>query len=705
MDTTLPFDDVPRTPRGHLGLFFYEAALRVIRHVRNRAEAARQNPDVVVENFPFLRPYYEELLARQSGEFEWNKSLEWFREQRRRWEEETSAWLPLRGLRQELELNDDTLLALVLAGLVEEEPRFASLFAALQQPVAQRRPSLSLAHDIITERARSDADAWSVCRPLLEAGFLEAQDRESARSEWILRVPIAFWNALRGEPTTEPLANTHHHALETLEPFDALVLPESQLAQITEAPALLGSGQARSILIRGLPGTERLAVAGAIARALGRGLLEIDNPPSLHPEGQRTLGPLCTLYHAMPVFSLDLGPGESFELPALRGYVGPWAVIMGPEGGLNGAFTEHSVVIHLRLETVEERLQILRKTAPRTPQEALNEIAETFSLPGRYLRRATTMAECYAALARRPSITCEDVRQASRAINRQQLDALATRLEENGSWPHLVVRAPTEESLRQLQRRCRHRERLSSAMGAALPGGLNRGVRALFEGPSGTGKTLAARILAAELGLDLYRVDVAAIVNKYIGETEKNLSKVLTRAEDLDVVLLLDEGDSLMTRRTEVKSAHDRYANLETNYLLQRLETYSGIVIVTTNLGSSIDSAFRRRIDSVVKFYLPDASERWRLWQVHLPVSHAVPDAELEQIALRYEMTGGQIRNAVVQAALFAIDDSEECISIAHLRSAIQAEYRKAGAALPIDEIREEQSHDARINGFLSAIS
>ena len=144
-------------------------------------------------------------------------------------------------------------------------------------------------------------------------------------------------------------------------------------------------------------------------------------------------------------------------------------------------------------------------------------------------------------------------------------------------------------------------------------------MRALFSGSSGTGKTLATRILAGELGMDLYRVDLASVINKYIGETEKNLHRVLSRAEELDVILLLDEGDALLGSRTDVKSSNDRYANLETNYLLQRLESYQGIVLVTTNAGQNIDSAFQRRMDVVVDFVPPGADERWGIWQLHLP--------------------------------------------------------------------------------------
>ena len=199
-----------------------------------------------------------------------------------------------------------------------------------------------------------------------------------------------------------------------------------------------------------------------------------------------------------------------------------------------------------------------------------------------------------AALDGRATVTSEDVRQACRTLNRQTLDTLATRLECQGTWNDLVLTGNATEKLLELERRCRYREQLLSHLGPAFGPAANgnRGVRALLTGPSGTGKTLAARILSAELGKDLYRVDLAAVINKYIGETEKNLHRVLSIAESQDIVLLLDEGDSVMGSRTDIKSSNDRYANLETNYLLQRLETYQGVVLVTTNLGDNIDQAF-----------------------------------------------------------------------------------------------------------------
>ena len=249
-----------------------------------------------------------------------------------------------------------------------------------------------------------------------------------------------------------------------------------------------------------------------------------------------------------------------------------------------------------------------------------------------------------------------------------------------------MVSAGTLAKLIELEQRCGFREKLLHHLGPAFKGNVNRGVRALFSGSSGTGKTLAARILAAELGMDLYRVDLASVINKYIGETEKNLHRVLARAEEMDIVLLLDEGDALLGNRTDVKSSNDRYANLETNYLLQRLENYQGIILVTTNAAQNIDSAFQRRMDVVINFVPPQAEERLSIWQLHLPVAHAISPDVLERVAIQCALTGGQIRNAALLATLLAVSDRSKKVQNQHLEEAVRAEYRKAGAVCPLEE-------------------
>jgi SpoVK/Ycf46/Vps4 family AAA+-type ATPase len=268
-------------------------------------------------------------------------------------------------------------------------------------------------------------------------------------------------------------------------------------------------------------------------------------------------------------------------------------------------------------------------------------------------------------------------------LNRQALDNLAARLEPRGDWSELAVAAETQRELVDLEARCRYRESLPASVGPALAAQLTPGVRALFAGPSGTGKSLAARLLAAALGMDLYRLDLSAVVNKYNGETEKSLNQVFTLAEELDIILLLDEGDALLTQRTAVQTSNDRYANLETNYLLQRLESFEGILIVTTNAPDRIDGAFRRRMDVVVDFGPPGPPERWAIWQSHLPPSHAIDGGLLNEVAARCTLTGAQIRNAVLHASLLATEE-RDVIRGAHIEAAVQREYRKAGGVCPL---------------------
>jgi SpoVK/Ycf46/Vps4 family AAA+-type ATPase len=320
-----------------------------------------------------------------------------------------------------------------------------------------------------------------------------------------------------------------------------------------------------------------------------------------------------------------------------------------------------------------------------TAVEGLETISERYHLPGAYIRQLAQMARVQARLDATDVVGLAQVQAAYHTLNRHHLDSLATYLPVSGSWDEVVVGDFTRQKLNELARRCYHRERLLDHLGSAFAHLNNRGVRALFTGSSGTGKTLAARVLAAELGMDLYRVDLAAVVNKYIGETEKNLHRVLSRAEALDVILLLDEGDALLGNRTEVRSANDRYANLETDYLLQRLEHYQGIVIITTNAGENIDRAFQRRMDIVVSFVPPEAEERWQIWQLHLPPVHLVPEDYLQQVAIQCQLNGGQIRNAALLATLLALDEGQDQPLLArHLEQALQSEYRKAGATFPL---------------------
>jgi hypothetical protein len=260
-----------------------------------------------------------------------------------------------------------------------------------------------------------------------------------------------------------------------------------------------------------------------------------------------------------------------------------------------------------------------------------------------------------------------------------RIEAIATRIERLASWDDLIVPDDIADALHELCARVRHRRTVLEDWGLHGVAATAQGTTALFQGPPGTGKTMAAEVIANALGYELWRVDLSKVVSKWIGETEKNLAVVFDAAEDGEIVLLFDEADSLFGKRTEVKSSHDRNANLETNYLLQRLDSFIGIAILTTNFGTAIDPAFLRRLSVQAQFPLPDELERERLWRALLPRTLPIAGKlDLAELARRYPLTGGYIRNAVLRAAYVAAGRGTP-LSTADLERAVRAEYLARG--------------------------
>jgi hypothetical protein len=276
---------------------------------------------------------------------------------------------------------------------------------------------------------------------------------------------------------------------------------------------------------------------------------------------------------------------------------------------------------------------------------------------------------------------------ACRGIGRQRLDDLAQRLRPAAGWPDLILPEAQLATLRQIVVHMRQRLRVHEEWGFARLALRGLGVSALFSGESGTGKTLAADVLANELGLDLYRIDLSAVVSKYIGETEKNLRRVFDAAEDSGAVLLFDEADALFGKRSEVKDSHDRYANIEISYLLQRMEAYRGLAILTTNMKGALDRAFLRRLRFVVSFPFPDATQREAIWRRVFPSDLPLKAVDYRKLS-RLSLPGGHIRNIAMNAAFLAADAGES-VAMAHLLRAAQAESAKFERPLAESETRE----------------
>jgi len=279
--------------------------------------------------------------------------------------------------------------------------------------------------------------------------------------------------------------------------------------------------------------------------------------------------------------------------------------------------------------------------------------------------------------------------QTCRTLGRRQLDDLAQRVEPAACWDELILPEAQKAILRQIAAHVRNRLKVCDDWGFAGKGSRGLGLSTLFAGESGTGKTMAAEVLADELHLDLYRIDLSSIVNKYIGETEKNLRKVFDAAEDSGVILLFDEADALFGKRSEVKDSHDRYANIEVSYLLQRMETFSGLAILTTNLKTSLDTAFQRRLRFIVQFPFPDSEQREAIWRTIFPADTPTRSLNYRKLA-QLQVAGGHIRNIAFNAAFLAAD-VDEPVGMGHLLHAAHSEGAK----------RDRVLNDAETRGWL----
>jgi SpoVK/Ycf46/Vps4 family AAA+-type ATPase len=282
-------------------------------------------------------------------------------------------------------------------------------------------------------------------------------------------------------------------------------------------------------------------------------------------------------------------------------------------------------------------------------------------------------------------LTSHDLQDGIRNNIAERLGELATRVEVKQKWDDLVLPPDTHEDVQSLIARVKYAHHVYAKWGFKQKRPRGIGVAALFSGPPGTGKTRVAGLLAAELDLELYQIDLSKVVSKWVGETEKQLAKIFDAADAGHALLLFDEADSLFAKRTEVKSAVDRYANLEVNFLLQRIESFGGVTIMTTNLDTSIDPALKRRLASHIVFQLPEIAESVKLWERMLQVGVHAPLAkplQLEKLARTYEaMTGANIRNAVLSAAFTAASEGN-AISQSHLERAARGEYRAMGRVL-----------------------
>jgi hypothetical protein len=339
----------------------------------------------------------------------------------------------------------------------------------------------------------------------------------------------------------------------------------------------------------------------------------------------------------------------------------------------------------------QESLSVSLSPCPLVSETDLAALAAQFRLSGGQIQDAARTAR---NLARRrdpahDTITLDDLSAACRLQSSPRLATLAQKITPHATWDDLVLPPGRIRQLREICDQVRHRARVHDAWGFGRKLALGKGLNALFAGPSGTGKTMAAGIIAGALGLDLYKIDLATVVSKYIGETEKNLARIFTEAENSNTILFFDEADALFGKRSEVKDAHDRYANLEVAYLLQRMEEYAGVTILATNLRKNMDEAFVRRMHFIVEFPFPGERDRRRIWEGVWPATTPRdPALDLDFMARRIEIAGGNIRNVALATAFLAAADGG-VVTMDHLLHATRREYQKMGKVVGEGEFGE----------------
>ncbi|MGX1623753.1 AAA family ATPase [Streptomyces sp. NPDC055506] len=452
--------------------------------------------------------------------------------------------------------------------------------------------------------------------------------------------------------------------------------PDDEAARIAHRlAALLVSGPPLTVYLRERREGDGLPCVTAALRAAGVAAVRFTGPEDRVPE---LLRETRLSDRAVVVTGLPEQPAALFRELAAAVDV---PVLVTGSRPYDPRWCDHDPLV---LEAPAQRAGAVDAWSAALGGEAGFDLAATvapYHLAGDHITRAARAARGLADFDGTP-LSPAHLRLAARQQSASGLEQHARRIRPDVDWRDLVLPDGPLTQLRELALRARHRDRVLGDWRLSAGGGRGRGVLGLFAGESGTGKTLSAEVVAADLGLDLYVVQLSSVVDKYVGETEKNLERIFTEADRTDAVLLFDEADAVFGKRSEVKDAHDRYANLESAYLLQRLESFDGIALLTTNLRANIDEAFTRRLDLIVDFPFPDAGQRLALWRHSLAHVPGTDGIALDAVASGFELAGGSIRSAVVTAAYLAAGRGDT-VTADDLLEGARREYRKAGRLVP----------------------
>jgi hypothetical protein len=642
--------------------------------------------------------------------------------------------LPLQRLVRRFRLPDDAYLLLLLCVANEIDPDFPRIFAFLNNHIDRQYPTLSMAMDCLLPQAQGAFTAQQLLdphAPLLRYRLLELGEDASAKT-WPQRPLLISRRVLRyitgGTGLDPDLCAFAELTSVDQRPDEVALSPRDEepmrrlRAMITahrKAPFLMPL-----IALRGPDGVGRRRWAEVAAAQAGRALLSIDLTALAMAYGgiesglavalrearlQRAM--LCLsgweslLRVASPMADPEDAPADNpihnAELLSLqleraldsqRCFV---ALRLDPTTDTFPKLRRGLELIDISLPAVPVAAELWSRALSTCPHDGIAplDFARDFKLTPGQIYAAIEASTSHARFAVSPEpLTALALNKTIKTQIRHRLGDNATFVPSKYSWDDLIVTPDVILQLRELISRVIHRHKVLQEWRFEQRFGAEVGVSALFEGPPGTGKTMGASIIAGELKMDLFQIDLSQVVSKYIGETEKHLAKLFDEAERAQAVLLFDEADSLFSKRTSVKSSNDRYANLKVNYLLQRIERFSGIAILTTNFPESLDSAFSRRLSVRVRFEDPGPAERYRLWQTMLGDREILDDVDITTLSEHFEMTGALIRNAVLRGAFMAAARNQRIdTDILYLASRIELKQQgKLVQGDPIDDLMQQ---------------
>jgi len=575
---------------------------------------------------------------------------------------------PMAALGQRLGLTSSERDVLWLLACIELDPHVARAALELVTPGAVEL-SAQLVEHLATRGMPTSVDVFA---RLSQLALIDIASPELPASRRAVRLSRRVLDLVRGSLELDRALT----GVATLESAIDARRAITDVAGGADSPLAPSIGADSLAIVTGPRGAGRMSLLRRAISSEGRSAIVIDcaelGSNDATDRVLRVIERECLLHDAWPIFR-DVDRADGFADTLVRtSRRWPHPVFLTARHPMTVDTPRRVIHATVRTPDVEIRAQIWRAAAPQLSHELARDSATRFALlPG-------DIVACARALSA-VSPDASDVRAAVRCRFERQLSGLATRIETTQTWSDLVLPPDQFETLVELVARVRHRDLVLDRWGFAAKVGRGTGVAALLSGPPGTGKTMVAGLIASELGLDLYQVDLSRVVSKYIGETEKQLEALFEAADTGQAILLFDEADALFGKRTEVKASNDRYANLEVNYLLQRIERFTGIALLTTNHETAIDPAFMRRLAFHVRIPMPEEAERAQLWHAMIPEQAACDDGiSFETLASEFIMSGGYIRNAVMRAAFLSAND--DCaISEQHLRRAARAEYEAMG--------------------------